>query len=142
MPYRVYYGDAMDADRLVAVTQSLIDAELLIDAVTVEVAPAADRLVAAEDPMLGLDLRVIQPPQTLETAGGLPVVYLGGTVDPGDNWQARVVAALRPHPAVIINPRRERPTRQGQDTEVSVRWRRLHVVHCFRRRRAVLVHRW
>jgi hypothetical protein len=65
-----------------------------MDAVTVEVQPAARRLVAAEDPVLGLDLRVILPPQTLETAGGLPVVYLGGTVDPLDYWQSTAVTAF------------------------------------------------
>lgn len=127
MPYRVNYRDATDADRLVAVTESLADARMAIDAVTAEVPPAAGRLVAVEDPLLGLDLRVIQPPQTLETAGGLPVVYLGGTVDARDNWQATAVAALRPLPTVILNPRWERPTRQGQDAETSVRWRRLHL---------------
>ncbi|MFC6022718.1 nucleoside 2-deoxyribosyltransferase domain-containing protein [Plantactinospora solaniradicis] len=127
MPYRVNYHDAIDVNRLVAVTESLVDARQVIDAVTVEVPPAAGRLAAVEDPVLGLDLRVIQPPQTLETAHGLPVVYLGGTVDPRDNWQATATAALRPHPAIIINSRRERPTREGQDAEASVRWRRDHL---------------
>src|SRR3954447_10457461 len=46
---------------------------------------------------------------------------------PLDNWQATATAALRPHPAIIINPRRERPTREGQDAEASVRWRRDHL---------------
>jgi hypothetical protein len=46
---------------------------------------------------------------------------------PFDNWQATAVAALRPHPAIIINPRRERPKREGQDAEASVRWRRHHL---------------
>jgi hypothetical protein len=127
MPYRVNYRDATQAERLVAVTESLRDARMAIDAVTAQVPPAAGRLVAVEDPMLGLDLWVIQPPQTLETAGGLPVVYLGGAVEARDNWQATAVAALRPLPAVILNPRRERPTREGQDAEASVRWRRLHL---------------
>jgi hypothetical protein len=127
MPYRVSYRDATGAKRLVAVTESLVDARLVIDTVTAEVPLSADRLVAAEDPMLELGLRVIQPPQTLETAGGLPVVYLGGTVEAHDNWQAAAVAALHTYPAVIINPRRERPTHDGQDAEASVRWRRLHL---------------
>jgi hypothetical protein len=127
MPYRVSYRDAMHANRLVAVTESLIDAQRLMGAVNVEVPSAAGHLEVVEDPVLELELRVIQPPQTLEMAGGLPVVYLGGTVDARDNWQATATAALRPHPAVILNPRRERPTRQGQDAEASVRWRRLHL---------------
>ena len=128
MPYRVSYRDTADVNRLLAVTELLVDAQLLIEAVSAELPPAAGRLVAAEDLMLGLDLPVFQPPQTLDTAGGLPVVYLGGTLDARDNWQATAIEALRPYPVVIIDPRRERPTPGGRDTEEAVRWRRLRLM--------------
>jgi hypothetical protein len=127
MPYRVTYRDVAHADRLVAVTESLIEARLIIESVTAEAPSPTGSLATGEDPLLALDLRVVQPPTQLETAAGLPVVYLGGTVDRFDNWQATAVTALRAYPAIVINPRRERPTRKQQDDAVSVRWRRLHM---------------
>ena len=127
MPYRVSYRDTTDVNRLLAVTESLVDAHILIEAVSAEVPSAAGRLTAVEDLVLGLDLQVVQPPQTLDTAGGLQVLYLGGTIDARDDWQTTAITALRPYPVVIVNPRRERPTLVGQDTEQDVRWRRGHL---------------
>ncbi|GAA4727609.1 hypothetical protein [Phytohabitans rumicis] len=57
MTYRVSYRDATGAKRLVAVVGSLVDAQRVIDAVTTEVPPSADRLVADEDLMLELMAR-------------------------------------------------------------------------------------
>lgn len=127
MPYRISYRDTTDVNRLLAVTESLVDGHILIEAVSAEVPSAAGRLTAAEDLILGLDLQVVQPPQTLDTAGGLQVVYLGGAIDACDDWQTTAITALRPYPVVIVNPRRERPTLAGQDTEQDVRWRRGHL---------------
>ena len=127
MPYRVAYRDATDATRLLSIAETPTDALLLIDKVTADVPMARGRLTAVVDPMLGLNLDVIQPPQTLETAEGRPVLYLGGTIAAGDNWQAAAITALRPQSAIILNPRRERATRAEHDSEASVGWRRLHL---------------
>jgi hypothetical protein len=128
MPYRVSYRDAFDTERLVAVADTVDDARLLTTGLSTAVPQAAGRLSVVDDPMLGLAMQVFQPPQTIDMTGGLPVLYLAGTIDPAVNWQATAIAALRPSPVLIANPRRERPNPAQDDSVVAARWRERHLI--------------
>lgn len=128
MPYRVSYRDAFDTERLVAVADTVDDARLLTTGLGAAVPQAAGRLSVVDDPMLGLAMQVFQPPQTIDMTGGLPVLYLAGTIDPAANWQATAIAALRPSPVLIANPRRERPNPAQDDSVVAARWRERHLI--------------
>ncbi len=87
--YRISYLDASWSPRLVAVAETLADAHAVAGQVTMAVPQAADRMVIAEDPLLGMASRVVQPPQSLDATLGLPVLYVGGTISPNRNWRAR-----------------------------------------------------
>jgi hypothetical protein len=128
MPYRITYSDAYHGEHLVAVADTVDDARLLTNGLGAAVPQAAGRLTIVDDPMLGLTMRVVQPPHTIDTAGGLPVLYLGGTIDPVVNWQATAITALQASPVVIANPRRERPNPAQDDSVAAVKWRERHLL--------------
>ena len=109
MAYRVDYVDSSRSPQLIAVAETLADAQSAARYVGTSQPKLADRLQVAEDPLLGVVPRVVQPPESLDSPGGLPVIYLGGTIAPDINWQAEAIAALATHPVVIANPRREQP---------------------------------
>jgi len=125
--YRINYRDSLRSLRLVGVADTLDDARAMRDTVTAAIPQAADRIVIAEDPLLGVASRVVQPPHSLDTAAGLSVLYLGGTLSPDRNWQSRAIAALRSEAVVIANPRRERPVTGDDEALAEIAWRRRHL---------------
>lgn len=121
MAYRVNYVDSARSPQLVAVAEALEHARSAMRFVATSLPELADRLQIAEDPLLGSAPRVVQPPENLDTPGGLSVLYLGGTMSADRNWQARAVASLIAHPVVIVSPRREQPLSQDE-VLVQVAW--------------------
>nr|MDT0658793.1 nucleoside 2-deoxyribosyltransferase domain-containing protein [Micromonospora sp. DSM 115978] len=130
MAYRINYVDLSRSPQLIAVAETLADANSAVRYVGTSLPDLADRLQVAEDPLLGVASRVVQPPDSLDSPGGLPVVYLGGTVAPDINWQAEAIAALSTHPVVIANPRREQPTATDAEVVVEMAWRYRHLWQC------------
>ncbi|MDG4793628.1 nucleoside 2-deoxyribosyltransferase domain-containing protein [Micromonospora sp. WMMD1082] len=130
MAYRINYLDSAQSPQLIAVAETLADAHSAMRYVGTSLPEQADRLQIAEDPLLGTDTRVVQPPESLDTPGGLSVLYLGGTISPDRNWQAEAVTALIAHPVVITNPRREQPTSSDDEVLVQVAWQRRHLWRC------------
>src|SRR5437762_1695652 len=125
--YRISYLDASSSPRLVAVAETLTDARAVAGLVTTAIPQTVDRMVIAEDPLLGLVSRVIQPPQSLDVTLGLPVLYLGGTILPDRNWQAHAIRTLSAEPVVIANPRRELPAAGDGGQSVQIAWQRRHL---------------
>jgi hypothetical protein len=130
MAYRINYVDSSLSPQLIAVAETLADAQSAARYVGTSLPELADRLQVAEDPLLGVAPRVVQPPDSLDSPGGLPVIYLGGTIAPDINWQAEAIAALATHPVVIANPRREQPTATDAEVVVQMAWRHRHLWRC------------
>lgn len=130
MAYRINYVDSCQSPQLIAVAETLADAQGAARYVGTSLPELADRLQVAEDPLLGVAPRVVQPPDSLDSPGGLPVIYLGGTVTPDINWQAEAIATLATHPVVIANPRREQPIATDAEVVVQMAWRHRHLWRC------------
>jgi len=130
MAYRISYLDSSQARQLVAVAETLDEGQAVARQVRTAVPQAANRLVIAEDPLLGVGFRVVQSPQNLDTAAGLSVVYLGGTIWSDSNWQARAIRILSEERCVIVNPRRERPPIDDNDLLDQLAWQRRHLWRC------------
>jgi hypothetical protein len=130
MAYRINYVDSARSPQLIAVAETLADAHSTARFVGTSQPELADRLQVAEDPLLGVAPRVVQPPDSLDSPGGLPVIYLGGTIAADINWQAEAIAALATHPVVIANPRREQPIATDAEIAVQMAWRYRHLWRC------------
>jgi hypothetical protein len=122
MGYRISYLDRVRARRLVALAETLTDSQTVVSHVQALVPQTADRLVIAEDPLLGVGFQVIQSPQSLDAAVGLSVIYLAGTIWSPSNWQAQAIHRLSQEPCIIVNPRREQPPADDEQTLDQVAW--------------------
>lgn len=94
MSYHIDFVDTTGMARLVAVEDTRHDALVVTEEIIAAVPDAAPHLATVEDPLLGLETRVIQPPANYDTNAGLPVLSLSGVIDPANDWQARVAAAF------------------------------------------------
>ena len=112
---------------LVAVAETLAESQVVAHQVRAVVPETTDRLVIAEDPLLGVGFQVIQSPQSLDATAGLSVIYLGGTTRSPDNWQARAIGRLSDEPCVIANPRREQPPIDHEDVLDQLAWQHRHL---------------
>jgi hypothetical protein len=125
--YRVSYRDAGGTARLVAVAATLDEAHAVLTQIEAVLPDAVERMVIAEDPLAGSVFRVVQPPDSLDAAMGMPVLYLGGTICPQRNWQAEAIRELHAELVVIANPRREHPATGEDDLLVQIAWQQRHL---------------
>ena len=127
MRYRVSYRDASGTARLVAVAETLGEANTVLTEIGAVVPDALGCMVIADDPLAGSTCRVVQPPDSLDATMGLSVLYLGGTTAARRNWQAEATRSLLAERVVIANPRREHPSTGDGDTLVQIAWQRRHL---------------
>lgn len=127
MAYRISYLDNTKTPRLIAVADTFAEAETVVAALISAVPDTAGRLVSVEDPLWGHVSRVVQSPENLDAAGGLPVLYLGGTSASDTNWQAEAIKHLSAEQVIIVNPRRERAPTDKPSVLTQIAWQRRHL---------------
>lgn len=125
--YRVSYRDTGGTARLVAVAATLDEAHAVLTQIDTVLPDAVERMVIAEDPLAGSVSRVVQPPESLDAAMGMPVLYLGGTICLRRNWQAEATRVLHAERVVIANPRREHSATGKDDLLVQIAWQQRHL---------------